>query len=123
VRKYGAFGARVKKLVVFTSITTGDKQPYAPESGWGRRVAFVAIDLYSPKQGGKAACAVVKQDGSPPDISPCAPYNDADQMTDQEKSDAIKSHVEQSLFEVRRRSTSEEKCKNGESAAEVNRCV
>lgn len=125
LQTYGVQAAREKltKLVVLLSITTGDMKPFRGDPAWGERLAFVAIDLYSPTIGTKPACAVVAKEGLSPQEDPCGQYADAGKLSDDEKRNAKKAHIEQSLFGVLRRTTAQEKCKDGESATEVHGCV
>ena len=124
VKKYASEGAADKlvKLVMLSSFTTGDGQPYRGDPAWGRRVAFVALDLYAPQDGGKKACSVVAEEGAPPDGDPCEAYGGAHALSEDAKKSAKKSHIEQSLFAVLRAAPNDRKCKQGESSAEVHGC-
>ena len=86
-------------------------------------MSFVAIDLYSPKSGSKPACAVVAKEGPAPKLDPCAPYSDAAALSDEDKSSAVKVHIEQSIFALPNWPREAGKCKDGESVAEVASCV
>jgi TonB family protein len=113
---------KLSKLVALVSITSGDEQPYRGEASWGRREAFVAIDFYPPKEGSKAECAVVANEGPAPESNPCAAYAQIT-YSEADKRTIKKAHIEQSLFVVEERSPSQGKCKQGESKAEVRSCV
>jgi len=125
LQKLGPVGAieKVSKLVSLTSITTGDAQGYRGEADWGRRLAFIAFNLYPPKEGAKPFCEIVAEEGAPPDSNPCERYADAATLSDEAKRDARKAHFEQSLFGVMQDQRSTGKCKDGESAAEVHSCA
>jgi hypothetical protein len=86
----------------------------------------MAFDLYITKGvGAKIACSIVANEGSRGDANPCAKYSDAGALSDQEKRNAMKLHMEQSLFSVARRAprANAGKCKDGESKAESHSCV
>jgi TonB family protein len=126
LRKFGSQGTahNLAKVVALMSFTTGGDQPYRGDPAWGERVGFVAIDLYPPKiPGGKSGCIVVAKEGVDAVENPCAAYADASGMSDAERKDRRKAHIEQSLLVVQQRqSPTAGKCKNGESAAEVHGC-
>lgn len=112
------------KVVALTSITTGEVPPYPGELDWGARVGFVAIDLYPPRETGeKAVCAVVAKQGITPDSDPCRSYSAAGTLTDLDKKDPRKFHIEQSVFALQQPTPRSKKCKNGESAAEIYSCT
>ena len=121
----GPLGARenLTKLVALVSITTGAQQPYPGDPSWGRRLAFIAIDLFPPTEGSKARCSVVANEGPAPEADPCGRFTDAVTFSDAEKRSIQKAHFEQSLFGVQKHSPVQSKCKQGESAAEVRSCV
>jgi TonB family protein len=116
-------GAKLTKAVFLLSLTNGTEQPYRGDPAWGPRVGFLAIDLFQPKSGGKAACVVVADEGGKPGSDPCGQYADATKLTEKDKRDATKAHFEQSVFGILRRATSQGKCKDGESNGEAQGCV
>jgi TonB family protein len=121
----GAVGARQKlsKLVFLVSISNGTEQPYRGEKDWGQRTSFVAMDLYTLKGGAQVACSTAAVEGIPPEAKPCAQYSDANLLSEEEKRNATHAHIEQAMFGIVQRTTSQGKCKSGESAAEVHGCV
>jgi len=125
LQKFGAEGARAKlsKVVLLMSVSGRQEQPYAGDPAWGRRVQFVAIDLYPPKAGGKPYCAIVAQEGQAAGAAPCSRYADASTLSDDERRNAKKIHLEETVFSAAQRVTSTDKCKSGESAAEVRGCA
>ena len=125
LQRFGQEGVREKvtKLVALMTITTGNK-PYEGEADWGRRVAFAAVDLYAPKQGGTPACKLVAHEGASLGADPCSHYTDADALSEADKLSRQKLHVEQSVFAIQQQtSPSPGKCKDGESAAEAQSCI
>jgi hypothetical protein len=124
LKQYGSVGEarKLARLVSLTSVTSGDAQPYAGDPAWGRRLGFVAIDLFSPKTGSKVACAVVAKEGAALEGNPCEQYADASGLSDAERKNANKTHIEQSLFGTAERLPDQAQCKSGESAAEVDGC-
>jgi TonB family protein len=125
LQKYGADGAKNKltKLVLLMSIATGDEQPYRGDPAWGSRLAFVAFDLYPPAPGGKPACAVIAKEGAPPDLNPCGSYTDASTLSEKDKANPERAHIEQSMFGLAQRANGSGKCNEGQSAGEVRGCV
>lgn len=114
----------VTKLALVASFTTGDKPPFAGKPEWGRRVAFAAFELFPPKSGSKPACITVAEEGDLLKGNSCAQYEDGSTLSDAEKRNMNKAHIEQSLFEVERApAESQVKCKGTGSAAEAKGCV
>lgn len=115
-------GAKLTKLVALQTVTTGEEKPYRGEPDWGQRLWFVAIDLFPPKEGAKTTCTVVAQEGAVPEADPCDDFVDAGSFFQDDRKALEKAHFEQSLFVIPRRSLNQSKCKDGESAAEVQGC-
>lgn len=120
----GAVQEKLKQVVALMTITSGNDRPYQGEVAWGRRISFVAINLYTPKDpktGSKPLCEIVADDGGDPGMNPCAPYGGP--VSDAHKNDP-KAHIERSIFAIEEASPSSPgKCKSGESSAEVHGCV
>lgn len=114
--------AATEKLVLLTTMSSGDEQPYRGDPAWGRRLSFVAIDLFPARDGAKAACALVASEGIA-DADPCRAYGDVGPPSEEQKRSADRAHVEKSLFAVRRTAEPDGRCKNGQSAAESHGCV
>lgn len=122
----GAAGAgqKLSKLVALMAVATGNAEPFRGEPEWGRRFSFIAIDLYPPKSGGKPACQVIAVEGPAPKDNPCSQYADAGALSNEDKANPNRLHLEQSVFAVGQRAarTAPHKCKSGESAAEAYTC-
>ena len=126
VQSFGQLGAREKlrRLVVLTSVTTPSQQPFQGEADWGRRAGFVAVELYPTADGTKPTCAVIEEQGVPPTTDPCSRYGEVRTVSDADKRNPHRVHIEQSFFVVPQQTTpSTGKCKDGESSAEVQGCV
>jgi len=124
LKEYGTMGSAQKfaKLVSLMSISNGDEPAYKGDPAWGRRLAFVAVDLFTPKTGSKVACAVVATEGAELESDPCAQYADAGALSEADRKSSTKVHIEQSLFGIPERSPARAQCKRGESNAEVHGC-
>lgn len=114
---------RPAKAIALISIATGNSEPYRGEPGWGQRLSFTAIDLYSAKIRSKPACAVVATEGAQLSANPCSAYSDAAALSDADRSSSTKTRVERSIFVIRNGAEAAGKCKDGESTAEANSCV
>lgn len=115
-------GEKLTKMVSLVSVTKDGEKPHQGEADWGRRVAFVAYDLYAPRNG-KPACMVVAHEGLDPTGGPCGQMADASTLSEADRKSAQRTHIEQSLFAVfRPGEPTAGKCKNGESEAEAQGC-
>jgi TonB family protein len=114
----GHAATRPTKAIALISIATGSREPYRGEPGWGKRLSFTAIDLYSAKTRPKPACAVVAKEGAQPGANPCAAYSDAAALSDADKNSATKTRVERSIFLISSETPTVGKCKDGESEAD-----
>ena len=125
VHNFGQAGARenLQKVVLLTSISMPNQQPYRGDPEWGHRVGFVAIDLYPPKQGTKPTCTIVEEDGMTPTTDPCQQYDKPGPLSDADKKNPNRLHIEQSFFALQQASPNPGKCKNGETAAEASSCI
>lgn len=113
---------RPNKVVLLISASSGDETPYRGQSEWGPRVSFVATDLYAVKNSGQVACKLVASEGIS-GANPCEKYPDANSLSEEQKRNATRLHLQESLFVVMRPESSQRKCKGGESAAEILGCV
>jgi hypothetical protein len=113
----------LKKMVMLVTISHGGEQPYQGDPAWGRRMAFVAYDLYAPKPGAKPGCAVVNREGTALSMDPCAGYAEASTLSGEDKRRAKIVHFEQAVFADLQRATSQGKCTDGESTAEAIGCI
>jgi TonB family protein len=125
LKEFGSLGsvANVSKLVLLVAIANRGEQTYQGDPGWGRRMSFVAYDLYAPKAGSKPGCAVVQREGTTVSMDPCAGYVDASTLSDEDKQRTKVVQFEQSVFGDIQRAPSQGKCKSGESTAEAHGCV
>jgi TonB family protein len=124
----GGVQKKLKQVVALMSLTTGNGQPYRGEAAWGRRISFVAINLYPPKNAKPGpvtpACEIVAEEGADAGFNPCAPYAAAGKVTDADKNNPDMAHVEQSVFVIPQDSAATpDKCKHGETAAEASGCI
>src|SRR6185312_1055615 len=107
----GSAANRPAQMVILMSVTTGSEQRYKGDPGWGRRLSFLALDIYSTKDGSKRSCAIVAKEGPTLEVNPCAPYADAAALSGQDRSSAKKMHIERSIFVLENGPPATGKCK------------
>jgi TonB family protein len=96
-------GARWTKMVVVTSVTAADQEPYLGEPDWGARLSYLESEQYFLDKAKPVACVTVAAEGMDIGQDACAQFGGSRSPDESVKRSARKMRVEVSIYAAPRK--------------------